>query len=376
MLLILRVEFVCIIILMFLLVYYSVFKIKDKELFFLKLSCIALSHVIAEACLVITMTYWGFVGERLTRIVYVAFYATGIAFAIWFFSYVVRRLAQYKHSITIRVVGYILLALCIALLSFLPLGHEHGQATYYSNGTLELVGYGVFLLYCVTCSVVLLSARKKLGSGLKPVLTPVVFTMLLTVLLQMFLPQLHLTGGLLTAICVTLFAVLDNPDKDFTKQALWDFSTGLKNRNSYNQDLAKYTDHSFRKKPRRIGLLIADMNYLKAANDHYGHIEGDRLLQGAAAILKEQLRCADEVYRLGGDEFIAIYLGVDDTVVEAEMANVIRACREATEYATPLSFAMGYAVGTTDGDLDAVFREADRKMYADKARIKETLLAP
>jgi len=114
-----------------------------------------------------------------------------------------------------------------------------------------------------------------------------------------------------------------------------------------------------------------DMNYLKLTNDRYGHMEGDRLLQGAATILLEHLKSATDIYRLGGDEFVAVYLSPDEEAITAELESVSRACAETTEYASPLSFAMGYASGCTTDDFHEIFRAADRKMYEDKARIKE-----
>ena len=138
----------------------------------------------------------------------------------------------------------------------------------------------------------------------------------------------------------------------------------------YNNDIAEYT--ATNAKPRRIGLLVVDMNYLKLTNDRYGHIEGDKLIQGAATLLLEHLKTATDIYRLGGDEFVAVYLSPDEDEVAAELESVSRACAETAQCAHPISFAMGYASGCTTDDFHEIFRAADRKMYEDKARIKAT----
>jgi len=364
-----RAEIICAAVLLFLLIYYSLFKVKDKEFFFLKLCCVTLSHVIFECCLILTMTFWGTVPEHTTRILYICFYATAILFVVWFFSYIIRRLAQYRHSRLIRNAGYVLLVVCLIVLAALPMNHEQGRSIYFGHSLLEIIAYTLFLLYCLICTLMLLIGHKKLEYRVKLVLAPVIIIMYLAVVLQATCPDRYMTGGCLTVICVALFAVLDNPDKDFVQQALWDFTTGLKNRNSYNNDIAEYT--STNAKPRRIGLLVVDMNYLKLTNDRYGHMEGDRLLQGAATILLEHLKSATDIYRLGGDEFVAVYLSPDEEAITAELESVSRACAETTEYASPLSFAMGYASGCTTDDFHEIFRAADRKMYEDKARIKE-----
>lgn len=46
-----------------------------------------------------------------------------------------------------------------------------------------------------------------------------------------------------------------------------------------------------------------DLNLLKTTNDTYGHAGGDVLLQSAA---KCMTAVYDKVYRVGGDEFIAL----------------------------------------------------------------------
>lgn len=365
-----RAEIICAAILLFLLIYYSIFKVKDKEFFFLKLCCVTLSHVIFEFSLILTMTFWGTIPESTTRILYICFYATAILFVVWFFSYIIRRLAQYRHSRLIRNAGYILLVVCVSVLASMPMNHELGRSVYFEHTLFEYIAYTLFLLYCLICTLMLLIGHKRLEYRVKLVLAPVILIMYLAVVLQAVCPDRYMTGGCLTAICVALFAVLDNPDKDFVQQALWDFTTGLKNRNSYNNDIAEYT--ATNAKPRRIGLLVVDMNYLKLTNDRYGHIEGDKLIQGAATLLVEHLKTATDIYRLGGDEFVAVYLSPDEDEVAAELESVSRACAETAQCAHPISFAMGYASGCTTDDFHEIFRAADRKMYEDKARIKAT----
>ena len=48
------------------------------------------------------------------------------------------------------------------------------------------------------------------------------------------------------------------------------------------------------------------MDEFKTVNDTYGHQAGDRVLVGLARALEGALRQGDELYRIGGDEFVAV----------------------------------------------------------------------
>ncbi len=60
-------------------------------------------------------------------------------------------------------------------------------------------------------------------------------------------------------------------------------------------------------------LAICDLDYFKKVNDTYGHIAGDKMLQGFISVVKENLRNSDIVIRYGGEEFILILPAIDLT---------------------------------------------------------------
>lgn len=371
-LLTLREEILSAIILLFLIFYYILNKVKDKEMLFLKMSGVALLHVIFDIITVITVNNREVVPDEVNRFLHICFYITGILFAVWFYNYIVHISVHYKYMHLLENTGYILLIVFTLLLLFLPMEYKKGDGTDYSYGPLAFAGYALFLLYCTICIIMLFFARNRLDQRVRRSLLPMLAVMYSAVVLQAIIPELLMTGGNVTLICIGLFVALDNPDKDFMKQALWDFPTGLKNRNCYDRDMAKYTEQlKVKRKPCRIGFIVADMNYLKTVNDNYGHAEGDRLIAAAASVLRDQLKTAENVYRLGGDEFTAVYFSPDDRIVEQEIENVRLACAKATGYAVELSIAIGYAAGEAEESMDAVFQEADQRMYENKIRIKQ-----
>ena len=372
MLLILREEMICAIILVFLIFYYIVNKVKDKEMLFLKLSSLALCHVVFDIITVITVNNRDVVSDGVNRFFHICFYVSGILFAVWFYNYVVQLTVRYKYAQRLKTVGYIVFAFFMLLLLILPMEYVKGDGTDYSYGPLAIIGYAVFLLYSSACVVMLLVSWKKLDQRVRRALVPMLVIMYIAVISQAIIPEMLMTGGNITLVCISLFVTLDNPDKDFMKQALWDFSTGLYNRNCYYRDLAKYAEWDAAEKgTNRIGFIVADMNYLKIANDQYGHAEGDRLITAASNVLRTHLKSAEKIYRLGGDEFVAIYLSKDDSIMATEIENAQNACAAVTDSAIPLSIAMGYASGRMDESVSSIFQTADQRMYEHKLQIKQ-----
>lgn len=372
MLLILREEIICLVILTFLLFYYATNKIKEKGKYFFRLIGIAMAHVLFDIVTILTVNHRDIVPDPLNRLAHILFYLAGILFAYQFYVYTLRICALFKRATLMTHLGAIPLLIFSVFLLGLPMEYVEGNGTHYSYGPLAFLGYGVFFFYCIVILLLLLCSRKKIEPRVQWAIIPMIFAMCLSVLAQMLIPELLMTSAAITFVCIGMFVALDNPDKAYKEQALWDFLTGLKNRNCFDKDLTMYHERfAGKQNRRRIGFLIADLNYLKIANDKYGHAEGDRLLSAAADALRDHLKQAEHIYRIGGDEFVAIYLSPNDNAVADEIEAVYTACAENRGLAVPLSIAIGYASGIADENLDLILRTADQRMYLHKNETKK-----
>jgi len=133
-----------------------------------------------------------------------------------------------------------------------------------------------------------------------------------------------------------------------------------------------------------LALAVLDLDGFKAVNDEYGHAAGDEVLRGVSAFLQEQLRSPDQVGRMGGEEFLALF---PHTGAEGATAAAGRLCDGLREKVFPVfrgQRRITLSVGVTqsdpgDGDLDAVLRRADVALYEAKRSGRDrviTLSAP
>lgn len=371
MLLILREEVLCAIILLFLQVYYAVNKVQSSNALFPKIAIIAFLHVLLDGITVITVNNMDVVPDIVNRLLHIAFYITGVLFGKMLYNHVLNLCGFYRFIARLKNAGYVLLIAFSALLFFLPMEYVDGTYTNYSYGPLAIIGYALFLFYCGASLILLLCSYQKLDRRTRVVMIPILSTLVIAVIAQAICTELLITGASVTLVTLGLFVSLDNPDRGYMEQALWDYATGLKNRNSCERELKQaFVLALSRKKATRAGFLVADINDLKLINDTCGHQEGDRLISTAADILRTHLKTAENIYRMGGDEFLAVYYSPDDIVVAAEIKNVVQACRDTNQFTVPLSMAIGYTSGVMDGGTDALVKAADQAMYKNKAAIK------
>lgn len=85
--------------------------------------------------------------------------------------------------------------------------------------------------------------------------------------------------------------------------------TGLANRRHFDDYLSSEWLRAAREQ-KELSLLMIDVDFFKAFNDHYGHVAGDEALRQVATCLTEMCnRSTDLAARYGGEEFAMILPG-------------------------------------------------------------------
>ncbi len=151
--------------------------------------------------------------------------------------------------------------------------------------------------------------------------------------------------------------------KELRHNSEYDMLSGLKNRNAFDRQITRLEGRS-------ITVLVCDIDNLKLTNDTLGHWAGDELIRKTAEILKRVCPPTSQIFRMGGDEFLALLPCEKDERAERQ---IIASLEEAiishnqTSENLKLSLSVGLA-GTWD-DEEAPFeiiRRADQAMYRQK----------
>ncbi len=148
----------------------------------------------------------------------------------------------------------------------------------------------------------------------------------------------------------------------FKQMAQKDALTGLYNgayaKKKVEQALAKGNGN------KKFALLLFDLDYFKSANDRYGHMFGDQLLQAVAQRVCKSVRNTDIVARIGGDEFlIFMEYKEDSTPLVERIFDSISGQYEGFELALSMGAALSPEHATEYTEL---FRRADQALYAVK----------
>ncbi len=155
-------------------------------------------------------------------------------------------------------------------------------------------------------------------------------------------------------------------------QALHDGLTGLPGKQLLEERFEWMKSIALREN-QVITVLFIDLDGFKSVNDSLGHDAGDELLRQAAVRMREQLRDADFLSRIGGDEFIVVLANDAEINASVIVNKRLSACLsrpfELTRETASISGSIGLASASAgEADLDTLLREADTDMYKKKNR--------
>lgn len=141
--------------------------------------------------------------------------------------------------------------------------------------------------------------------------------------------------------------------------------TGLANRLAFEEALARSRDG-----PDPVGVILADVDGLKLANDTYGHATGDRLLVAVAGVIEQAAAGVSgaEVFRIGGDEFVVLLPGRDPGLGEALDARMraALAAAPALDGSIAVSASVGVGSASTGAELGSALAAADAGANSEK----------
>lgn len=150
--------------------------------------------------------------------------------------------------------------------------------------------------------------------------------------------------------------------------------TGLRNKSDYIQYI-EMMNNTHDSSERRYAVVVFDVNNLKNINDNYGHEKGDELILAASKIICRYFGNSP-VFRIGGDEFVAIvdgdgYAGCSEVFAEFQKHMNLAS---GSDDIIDVCIASGMADSTESGTFEEIFDKADHRMYENKIKLKDGIL--
>jgi diguanylate cyclase (GGDEF)-like protein/PAS domain S-box-containing protein len=152
--------------------------------------------------------------------------------------------------------------------------------------------------------------------------------------------------------------------------AHYDILTNLPNRSLLADRLSQAMLQCNRSQ-KSLAVVFLDLDGFKAVNDLHGHQVGDKLLIGLSLRMNETLRESDTLARFGGDEFVAVLVGLAKVAdCEPLLERLLLAASEPVtvgDVVFNVSASIGVTLYPQDGaDADQLIRHADQSMYIAK----------
>lgn len=150
---------------------------------------------------------------------------------------------------------------------------------------------------------------------------------------------------------------------------LYDHLTGALSRQAFDIRLQEEMERA-RLYQYYLSLVFLDIDHFKSVNDTYGHARGDEVLVAFVERVKAKLRTTDLLFRFGGDEFVLILQGVDQSrgpALVQQLLDDVSAMQIPGDPPLKITFSAGVAYFPADGDTPGrLLESADQRVYDSK----------
>ncbi len=305
-----------------------------------------------------------------------------------------------RFGIILRYAGMVF---CVAMFLltiinfFTPVMFWFDETGAYHTGPMRHFMLIVQVLMFLLVSIYTLRAVKNTqDSGKRRYLTIGLFGLIMAILLeiQLFFPLLPLYSiGYMLGSCLLRTFVIEEEKREYMenleasilreqqqkeelrstwKLAYTDALTGVKSKLAFSEREKEIDQAIADGKAGNMAVVVFDLNGLKQINDSRGHDAGDRYIVEACRLICTVFQHSP-VFRMGGDEFVAILEGqdYDDRVDLLAYFNQQNEKNRRTGHVV-VAAGMTEYIPDMDNSFERVFKRADREMYRRKEETKHT----
>jgi diguanylate cyclase (GGDEF)-like protein len=172
------------------------------------------------------------------------------------------------------------------------------------------------------------------------------------------------------------FSLVDEVEERLSKQlfesSTRDALTGAYNRKYLMQRLASEVAYANRHRSK-LAVVLFDLDHFKKVNDNRGHLAGDEVLRAVSGQVGKMIRAEDVFGRYGGEEFVIIVRGIEDSNVTLFAERVRRAIEKLRVLFAEETITQTISVGVSlieecgdMGSMEALLLLADERLYRAK----------
>ncbi len=180
------------------------------------------------------------------------------------------------------------------------------------------------------------------------------------------LVRIFVTLSLCSIFLASIIRIISQQHELLQKQAIIDPLTGVYNRVILEEQLEKSIQQS-RRNDVSMSIATIDIDHFKVINDQFGHDKGDEVLKTFAKIITSRTRHSDNVFRIGGEEFL-IYLYNTDLDQAYKFAEYLRNKVETAEIIKghPITASIGLAQYQEGESWLEWMKRSDENLYKAK----------
>lgn len=150
--------------------------------------------------------------------------------------------------------------------------------------------------------------------------------------------------------------------------------------------LNRHAFHSLLRRPEGAqdvvtsgSVAVLDIDNLKPINDTMGHTAGDKAIRAVARATRSLVRADDMLFRWGGDEFLVLMFKLPQPEAGRRMEKLNKIleanCEQWTGMPLTVTVSFGVAGFTSLTDLGQAIEQADKAMYAQRNRVRNTRIS-
>ena len=162
---------------------------------------------------------------------------------------------------------------------------------------------------------------------------------------------------------------LREANKKLKRISVEDPLTGALSRRTFYQSYNTETKRAGRS-GQPLSMALMDLDHFKNINDHYGHLVGDKVLKSVVAVIKDNMRDTDYLFRMGGEEFLLLMsnTGMVQANIVCERIRKSIAANKVSHENKRISVTLSIGLLSHYGNIDVTeaLKIADESMYRAK----------